>query len=94
MIRLRVSLRTLAILVTLTCAYFGAWEATKRYGVNIEPLKDPFSSLTDTRSPAAFIVSEDNSVYVGTRKNLRQRRTYYRWFFGLTFKTPFEAELP
>ena len=31
--RPRFSLRTLAILVTLACAYFGAWEATKQYGV-------------------------------------------------------------
>jgi hypothetical protein len=31
--RPRFSVRTLAIFVTLVCAYFGAWEATKRYGV-------------------------------------------------------------
>ena len=28
----RFSLRTLAIVVTLVCAYFGAWEATRKYG--------------------------------------------------------------
>jgi hypothetical protein len=33
MIRSRFSLRTLAIAVTLVCAYFGAWEATTKCGV-------------------------------------------------------------
>ena len=31
--RPRFSVRTLAIVVMLVCAYFSAWEATKRYGV-------------------------------------------------------------
>ncbi len=31
--RPRFTVRTLAILVTLVCVYFGAWGATKRYGV-------------------------------------------------------------
>jgi hypothetical protein len=33
MLRRRFSLRSLAIVVTLICAYFAAWEATKRYGL-------------------------------------------------------------
>ena len=33
--RFRFSLRTLFIFMTLICAYFGAWEATKRYGVPV-----------------------------------------------------------
>jgi hypothetical protein len=32
-LRPRFTIRTLAIFVTLVCAYFGAWEATKRYAV-------------------------------------------------------------
>lgn len=38
----RFSLRTLAILVTLVCSYFGAWEATKKWGstqMNKPPLE-------------------------------------------------------
>jgi hypothetical protein len=31
--RYRFSVRTLAIVVTLVCAYLGAWEATKKWGV-------------------------------------------------------------
>ncbi len=31
--RPRFTVRTLAIFVTLVCAYFGAWEATMRYGI-------------------------------------------------------------
>ena len=31
--RPRLSFRTLVILITLVCCYFGLWEATKRQGV-------------------------------------------------------------
>src|SRR5262245_4802957 len=37
--RPRFGLRTLAILVTLVCAYFGAWETTKKYGVTKMDMK-------------------------------------------------------
>jgi hypothetical protein len=37
MIPKRFSLRTLAIFVTLVCAYFAAWDATERYGLPITP---------------------------------------------------------
>ena len=33
MLRPRFTLRTLAIFVTLVCAYFGAWEATETWGI-------------------------------------------------------------
>ena len=47
--RPRFSLRTLAIVVTLVCAYFGAWEATKKYGIRRENL-DKFSFAGSDRA--------------------------------------------
>ena len=41
--RPRFSIRTLVIFVTVVCCYFGAWEATKRYGV---PTKARSGSVT------------------------------------------------
>lgn len=35
--RLRFTVRTVAILVTLICVYFGAWEATKRHANTLQP---------------------------------------------------------
>jgi len=71
--RLRFSLRTLTIAVTLICLYFGAWELTKRYGVkrplgvtrtshsaiiNVAAGSVPPENITvSSDSPAPFIVS-------------------------------------
>ena len=51
------SLRTLAILVTLVCAYLAAWEATKRYGVSqIVADAKPSSIVISCRSPTPCLV--------------------------------------
>ena len=52
-IRLRFSLRTLLVLVTLTCIYFAAWEVTKRLGVR--DISDGQLGQ-DVRSPVPFVV--------------------------------------
>ena len=71
-LRPRFSLRTLAILVTLICAYFAAWEATKKAaGQNASKVLMPFvvwgeESVTDPRT--------------GVKTVLRWH--YYYWFFG------------
>ena len=61
--RPRFSLRMFAIVVTLICAYFSAWEATKRWGVeNMSPgwTKYPDGSYHDLdfqqSAPAPFIL--------------------------------------
>jgi hypothetical protein len=81
--RLRFSLRTLAIVVTLICAYFGAWEATKRFGV---------PSLGASKSPMPFIVYESKLVILGTAAGLTFRelepRVYYVWLFGMSINLP------
>jgi hypothetical protein len=52
--RPRFSVRTLAILITLVCAYFGLLDATKKFGVpNLHPLTDPIRPDPRTNSVRA-----------------------------------------
>jgi hypothetical protein len=71
----RFSLRSLALVVTLACAYFGAWEATKRHGIpavkNQEAKLTPWHDQMEYFSPMPFLVS-------GT-KSYAWRRVYL-WF--------------
>src|SRR5690349_9246684 len=86
--RTRFSVRTLAIVVTLVCAYFGAWEATKEWGV--PPPRGTWASnsfmkaIVYSNSPGPFIVRK--YVVQGT-----ERVEYYFWFFWPEFKLPFES---
>ncbi len=56
--RPRFTVRTLAIVVTLVCAYFGAWESTKWYGINWQSN----SCVGEDRSPAPIIVARDELI--------------------------------
>jgi hypothetical protein len=96
--RFRFSVRTLAILVTLVCAYFGAWEATKKWGVNNWVVRDNHRPVTKVwpkneyvmvgestvfvSSPMPFVVSEDQ---LGSNGDLVQRK-YYLWLFGVVIE--------
>ncbi len=103
--RPRFSVRTLAIFVTLVCAYFGAWEATKRYGV---PPKAKENSLVvgevnrtvvnviDGSSPMPLIVRQ-SEIEVGHPFEFVYSKTepsdkYYLWLFGPKIKLPFESD--
>lgn len=102
MIRPRFSIRTLAIVVTLVCAYFGAWEATKRYGVNegqviVGNVGQRGSFFTSEWSPAPLITScldHDVTVRDGGVVELRKINgwNYYIWLFGPKIKLPFRSE--
>lgn len=84
----RFSVRTLAIFLTLVCVYFGAWEATKKYGIpQTEP---PFVSsglkpygfagkvtIMHANSPIPFIVKQCEYDFYFV-----PHRSYYFWFFG------------
>ena len=88
-LRPRFSLRTLAIFMTLVCAYFGAWEATKRYGIPLKPLSDTFAGssqleLSSESSPFPFIIRHDNLIVFS-----QPAREYYLWLFGPRIKLPF-----
>ena len=88
------SLRTLVIFVTLVCVYFGAWEATKTFGV---PAVEEFAvkghgefgrRIADPHSPMPFCVHVtrhrlDYPSPAGGGLMMRYYRRYYLWFFGL-----------
>jgi hypothetical protein len=94
----RFSLRTLAVIVTLVCAYFGVWEATKRYGLRmtspIEP--DTFVNGKGTSFPLVIWRDEMEGVYFDERGHVHGYRAghtrYYLWFMGAMIKLPYESE--
>lgn len=65
MVRPRFSLRTLAVLVTLVCAYFGAWEAMKKH---VLPKDGQWllgeHGFMDVTSPIPFVLRNDEEVLV------------------------------
>ncbi len=79
--RPRFSIRTLAIVVTLVCCYFGAWRLTNNHaGPNEVPM--PFVICgEESTTPAA----------PGSPKKVL-RWHYYFWFFGYVRKLPIVLE--
>ncbi len=102
--RPRFSVRTLAIFVTLICAYFGAWEATKRYAITrkIDSLGWEWTyvgneelQVTEANSPMPFVVrSKDiRGIDISGAGNLHLLQHYHLWLFGPTIELPFEWKL-
>lgn len=96
-LRPRFSLSTLAILVTLVCAYFGAWEATKKYGVQQRWTRTQvsgveISTVNDSDSPFPFYIKQRESVrYIVdanylTRQFSSYRNRSYLWLFGIKIR--------
>lgn len=86
--RPRFTVRTLFLILTLVCAYFGAWEATKKYGVPVEvhhrvnTLADSVSlPKPDASSPMPFVITQ-TWVRVTQSGPISEAREYYVWFFG------------
>ncbi len=93
----RFSVRTLAIFVTLVCCYFGAWEATKRWGMPLGPTYVVLKARdgtprkvrlgsTNESSPMPLVIGRDEMLGYSA-----PTRHYYLWLFGLKFKLPFES---
>lgn len=59
----RFSLRTLAIVVTLICTYFGAWEATRKYAVVPLLPKPGEYGGPEYSSPFPFVIRETTTAY-------------------------------
>ena len=83
--RPRFSVRTLAIVVTLVCVYFAAWEATKRYGLKAIP--------NGSVSPMPFIVGSDKFTETHSLLNrnitmISRRRQFHFWAFGFQVTLP------
>jgi hypothetical protein len=90
--RPRFSTRALFIAVTLICAYFAAWDATKTYGVKHPKIefgpvgRDGFQSVT------IHSVGEDCPMPFLIRLNADgDPSEYYFWFFGPKLKLPFKS---
>src|SRR5688572_30732661 len=87
--RPRFSVRTLAIFVTLVCAYFGAWEATRR---NVRPRENVASvNYGDNDNPVIvysitvpmpfLIVRHERQLLPDWDTGSELRRGYYLWLF-------------
>ena len=95
-LRLRFSLRTLLVLVTLVCVYLAAWEATKRYGVpEFTRRMNPSMETPDASSPMPFIVGVTDVVELtdDLGQNSVHMRCHFFWFFGWTWETPIRWEI-
>ena len=84
------SLRTLLVFVTLVGAYFGAWDATKRWGVPVLELPPPiddgtipvFGRPVPPSSPMPFFVLWTEFRVDPQRHRLIEYHRYYVWAFG------------
>ena len=95
--RPRFTVRTLAIFVTLVCAYFGAWEATKRYGIPGSKLKSKYVKSGSAPGPCLIVLDvlepgERDNTQWGCVIEFERVRNYHLWLFGRTIKVPFESE--
>jgi hypothetical protein len=95
--RPRFSIRTRAIFVTLVCCYFGAWEATKRYGMPREVHQygrksycDPF--WRDTYSSDEPTALMPFVVRYGDGADIEFRWGYYLWLFGPQVRLPLGSD--
>ena len=96
--RPRYSLRSLLVLVTLTCLYFGLWkmtmDAAQKYGGNSLDRelvhRDSLNEVAAVGSPCPFVISCDR--HSGAPTMIGSRR-YYIWplGWGRLWKLPFES---
>jgi hypothetical protein len=103
--RPRFSVRTLAILVTLVCAYFGAWVATSKHATGIgvpgwrpgagtptpKEHGPQYSVSARATSPQPLIIRQDDIDYDETTSRFKRTRRYYLWLLGPKIKLPFES---
>jgi hypothetical protein len=107
--RLRFSIRTMVIIVTLVCCYAACWGPTKRQGVEDvmqragwKPLGSMGLHVQTDESGMVTLLSDgmDAStkipLVVGLDRTdglVASHRVYYFWFFGYVAKLPWEREL-
>ena len=82
--RLRFSVRTMVIVVTLVCCYAACWGPTERRGVGDVNATMEWGGdgeiLGRPSATAPLIVGIDNALYHFPREPLT-RRQYYFWFW-------------
>lgn len=93
LLRLRFSLRTLGIFVTLVCLYFGIWELTKNYAIDINRHAIPYRWENDdvliVNAPMPFVMK---SMAVPNQGRFRLVERYYLWLLGPTLQLPYVSE--
>jgi len=95
--RLRFSLRTLFVVVTLVGLYFGLWEVTKQSGIADVMAKleeqERYPNDADISARGPLIIEVGQFMFSGGSNPLdaplggrEWRREYYFWFFGYVKK--------
>lgn len=88
--RPRFSVSTLVVVVTLVCCYFGAWEATKTWG--IPAVTGPGDDVRTIESPCPFVIYKSRPTFIwNLNVDLAPHR--YVWFFGWVEELPLAPEL-
>jgi hypothetical protein len=87
--RFRFSLRTLAILVTLFCAYLACWLPTKRHAAS---RMGPWQFVQKATAPLPLLVREDQIHFSSDDFRVRYPRRYYVWLFGPKMELPFKSD--
>ena len=101
--RPRYSVRTIVIVVTMTCCYAACWSATKQQGVSdvyrftANQLHEQGRSFAlDMQSPMSEFLDASAPVpfIVGLDAfRTKEPRRYYFWFFGYVATLPYEREM-
>lgn len=96
----RFSVRTLAILITLFCAYLACWIPTKRAAAKIgspnsPPVVQSFTNkgmamflVPHAEAPAPLILSQLEWEPRDNTPPIQMERRCYLWFFGITARLP------
>lgn len=90
--RLRLSIRTLVVVVTLLCCYAACWEPTKQQGVEDVTRRLDKGSYWGTYDVAWQNVSPV-IPFVVRADIMDVHRCYYFWFFGYVADLPFERRI-
>ena len=94
--RVRFSVRTVLLLVTLFWVYLGTWQSAKtRVIKDVESYaRSNGSSPTEAARPVApFVVEVSSSTLYTGPLTILHRRQYYVWLFGRVLKLPHDQEL-
>lgn len=91
-VRPRFSIRTLVVMLTLACLYFGRWSLTDRFGV--PAITSQYDGFRFAYSPVPCVVYVDSNEIIdsrifvsssGVRMNSRVlKRHWHFWLFEIT----------
>ncbi len=96
----RCAWRLSLILAALSCVYFACWNLTRHAGIpdvmaHVNPSEFGVGEVHGGSNPACplpFVVGVDIQMIYWPAPT-EEYRHYYFWFFGYTFKLPYERDL-